>query len=81
MQLLPTLNPQRSTADAEIKVPSGENPELTNGLSLKPGVGQNIATHASLTAKNVFLVLISIFAVLSPSFVPDPLGFNVKTQG
>ena len=29
------------------EVPSAENPELTNALPLKPGVGrQNIATHA-----------------------------------
>ena len=37
-------------------------------FSLKPGVGQNIAMHAFLTAKNVFLVLISTFPVHSASF-------------
>ena len=42
-----------------MKVPSVENPELTNVLHLKPGVGQNIATHASPTTMNLFLVLIS----------------------
>ena len=34
-----------------------ENPELTNILPGKPGVGPNIAMHASPTTKNVFLVL------------------------
>ena len=34
--------------------------------SLKPGVGQNIALHASPTASNFFLVLISNFPVHSP---------------
>ena len=49
---------QSCTADAEISVPSVENPELTNVLPLKPGVGQNIAVHASPTARNFFHVLI-----------------------
>ena len=54
--------------DAEINmVPCVENPELTNGLPLKLAVGQNITTHASPTASNFFLVLISPFTtVLSP---------------
>ena len=39
------------TADTEIKVPSVEAPELTC-YPLKPGVGQNVATHASPTARN-----------------------------
>ena len=35
------------TVDAEIKVPSFENPELTNVLPfIKPEVGQNTSTHA-----------------------------------
>ena len=41
---------QWGAADAEVKVHSVENPELANVLSLYPGVGQNIATHASPTA-------------------------------
>ena len=32
-----------------------ENPELTNVFHLNPGVGQNITTHASPSAQNVFL--------------------------
>ena len=34
--------PQWGTEDAELKSPLVENPELTNVLILKPGVGQNI---------------------------------------
>ena len=33
-----------------------ENPDLTNVLLLRVGVGQNIAMHASPTAGNFFLV-------------------------
>ena len=40
--------------DAEIKVLYGEKPELTNVLPFMPGVGQNIATHASPAARNLF---------------------------
>ena len=45
-----------STTDADIKVPSVENPELTDILPLKTGVSHNITMHASLTARNFFLV-------------------------
>ena len=56
--------------DTEIKVHSFENPEMTtfNVLSINSRVGQNIALHASPTARNVFLVLISTFPVHSLSF-------------
>ena len=59
--------PLCGTADAEIKVPSVETPELTNVLPVKPAVGQNIAAHVLLTARNFFLVLISTSAVHSSS--------------
>ena len=49
------MPPQWGATDAEIKVPSGENTEL-NVLHLKPGVGQYIAIHATLTARDFFLV-------------------------
>ena len=52
--------------DAEIKVLSGENTEL-NVLPLKPGVGQYIAIHATLTAGSSSL-LISTLPVHSPTF-------------
>ena len=59
--------------DAEIKVASVENPELTDVLpALKPGVGRNIATHASPQAKNFLLVLIFTFLVHSLSFSASP---------
>ena len=49
----------------EIKVPSVENAKLTNALPLKPGVGQNIDTHASPTVKDLFIVPVSNFPVNS----------------
>ena len=42
----------RGTADAKIKVLSVGNPELTNVLPLKPGVGQKVATHVLPAARN-----------------------------
>ena len=53
------------TADAETRVCSAENPEVTNVRSFKPGVGQNIAAHASPTARNSFFVPYSTFPVYS----------------
>ena len=49
------------TAGTEIKVSSVENAKLTNALPLKPGVGQNIDTHASPTVKDLFIVSVSKF--------------------
>ena len=46
--------PQCRTVDAEIKVPSGENTELKCS-PLKPGVGQYIVIHDTLTARDCFL--------------------------
>ena len=63
-------------------VPSVENPELTNILPLKPGVGQNTDTHASPVARIFFFfffflvlsrVLILTFPVHLSYFVPDLL--------
>lgn len=69
--------PQCGTADAEVKVSTIENPELTDALSLKCGVAQNIATDASPTARNVFLVRISTFPVHSPfTFSKFPSYFS-----
>ena len=50
---LPVIAPQWGAADAEIKVPSGEN--RANVLPLKPGVGQYMAIYATLTARDFFL--------------------------
>ena len=51
---------QWGTADVEISNPSVENPELTNVLPLRPGVGQNIATHAVSAARDVLLLFFSV---------------------
>ena len=56
--------PQCGTVDTEIKVPSVENVELV--LPLKLGIGQNIAMHASPTARNFFL---------PNSYFPGPFRF------
>ena len=72
----PDVNPQWGAADAEIKVPSGENTEL-NVLPFKPGVGQYIAIHATLTATDFFLAYFytsgtftCIFSKTSPECFP-----------
>ena len=62
------------TEDAEIKVSSVGNAELeARFLPFKLPVDQNIAVHASPTARNFFHVLISTRLVHSPSFNPNPL--------
>ena len=60
--------------EAKIEVLSDENTEL-KGSPLKPGVGQYIAMHATLTARGFFLANIypsgpftCIFPKLLPSF-------------
>ena len=50
----PRFHPQCGTVDAEIKVSSVENPELTTVFPLKPGLGQIIAL------RNFLPVLISV---------------------
>ena len=72
-QFLPdSLSPlQWGTADAKVKVPSVENPELTNVL---PGVCVSSAMHASPTARNFFFVLILTFPVHLPLFFSNPLS-------
>ena len=44
-----------------------------NVLPLKPGVGQFIAIHATLTAKDFYSLLISNLPVHLPAFFPKPL--------
>ena len=65
-------SPQCGAADAEIKVPSGENTDL-NVLPLKHGVGQYIAIHATRTARDFSSLLISTLPVRSPAFFSKPL--------
>ena len=70
--------PQWGAADAEIKVPPGENIELRlKVLPLKPGVDQYIAMHATFTARGFFLAnsypsspFTCIFSKTSPDFFP-----------
>ena len=70
------ISPQWGTADAEIKDPSVECPEL-KGFSLSNEdphtgmVGQNKATYASPTARDFFLELISTHPVHSVHFFPN----------
>ena len=61
------LSSALGTADAEINVPSFET-RVDKCSPLTPGVGQNIAMHASPAARNFFLALISTFPVHSPSY-------------
>ena len=59
--------PQWGAADAEIKVPFVEN----KASPAKPAVGQYIAIHAALTARD--FLLISSLPVHSPAFFRKPL--------
>ena len=54
MEFAAVLSQQWGAGDAEIKVPSVENTELKRS-PLNPGVGQYIAIHATLTARDFFL--------------------------
>ena len=58
--------------DAEIKVPSAENPKLLNSLFLKPVVSQNVAFHASPTAGNI--ICLSNFYLLDACFTYTSLS-------
>ena len=49
-------SPQWGTANAEVKVPSAENPALSKVFSFKPGLDQNIVLHASPAARNLSLI-------------------------
>ena len=64
------LAPQWGAADAEIKSHLVRTQSL-NVLPLKPGVGQSIAMHVMLTARD--FLLISTLPVHSPVFFPRPL--------
>ena len=65
--ILPRLPPQWSTADA----PIFREPRVSKLFPLRPVGGQKIAMHASLTARNYFLELISTIRVHSPTFFPN----------
>ena len=67
---------QWHTVGAEIKVPYLENPELWHFLPLKPGVGQSIAMHASLTVRKVYILLSDNICLPSP-FTVFPQLFHL----
>ena len=56
----------RATADIVIEISSEEYPEPSKLLSIKPGVGQNIALHTSPTARksDFYLYLYSSFSLI-----------------
>ena len=62
---------QWGAADAEIEVHLMRT-QSSNVLPLKPGVGQYVAIHVTLTARDFFLLL-STLPVHSPAFTPKPL--------
>ena len=66
------MAPQLGTADAEIKHPSVENPEL-KGSPFKPGAGPLIAVQATPSARGVFLANSTLLVVHSLAFSPKPL--------
>ena len=81
-----TLLLQWGIVKTEVKMPTVENPMLTNVLPLKTGVGQNKAMHALPTAKNFFLVLIldlPIVAAVEFFFLlaRKPLMASVESTG
>ena len=70
------MPPQWEAADAEIKVPSGENTELKRS-PFKPGVGRYKVIYATLTARDFFLAyfypsgpITCIFSKFFPDFFP-----------
>ena len=70
-------------ADAEIKVPSAEIPELSRVLSFKLGVGQNVAFHALPTARNCAFLIFAFsfhstflfFSLFSPQIIYTVLKY------
>ena len=62
--------PQWGAAEQKLKFHLVRTQSL-NVLPLKPGVGQYIATHTTLTARDFFLI--STLPVHSPAFFPKPI--------
>ena len=62
------------TADAEIKVFSFENPEVLRVLQFKPRAGQNLAKHASPTAR-IFFPLSDSYTASDQFKIPLPRFF------
>ena len=58
--------PPQGIADAEIKIPSAENPALSKFLSCALGVGENIALRASPAAEYSALLIFALPVRLTP---------------
>ena len=79
--MFPGTEPQWGAADAEIKVPCGENAELKRFLPLKPGVDQYIAIHATLTARDSFLAYAYRSGPFTCIFSKPSLDFSCVGSG
>ena len=64
---------RRGTADAKIKSHLVRTLSL-NVFPLKPGVGQNIAIHATLTVRDFFLAYFYPFGPFTYIFFPKSLS-------
>ena len=73
--------PLWGAADAEIKVPSGENTESLNFLPLKPRLGSYIAIHATLTARNFFLAYFNPSSPFTSIFFQNVANFSCVVCG
>ena len=71
---LSDMSPQWGTADAEIKVPSGEITELKRS-PLKTQ-SRSVAIHATLTARDFFLAYFYPSGPLTCIFFPKPLPIS-----
>ena len=75
--ILGTATARWGTADAEMNVPSAENPELSQVSTVKPGVDQNIASHALPAAMNYIFEFLPLWLV---KFLFCPILFNRKVK-
>ena len=75
IEQIPSLVPQWGAADAEIKVPSGENTELKRSPFI--AWRRSVYSHTCYAYCQGFLsLLISTFPVHSPAFFPKPLPIS-----
>ena len=68
--------------DLEIQVPTVENLALSNVLHLRPGIGQNVAMHASPVAINDKLLSVSLCPLsLCPNYCLYAVTVGVADGG
>ena len=68
------ISASSSTADSEVEVPSSENQELPNAVSLSPGGDQNIVSRAFHTTRIAASRISSFhvhFTLVFPDFSSD----------